>query len=129
LLHPLPGHVRDGAVDDGAGRDLENAVFARAAGFFPTRAAATFFGLLVGPVEKVPQTVGVSVDHEDDIAAAAAVPAVGSALRLELFAPETGAAVTAVAGLGKNFDVIDKHGELGGKSGRGETGKENRRHS
>jgi hypothetical protein len=51
------------------------------------------------------------VGTEDDVAAAATVPATGSALGDKLFPAETDAPPAAVTGLGENFDAIDKHGE------------------
>ena len=53
----------------------------------------------------------MAVDHNDDVAASAAVTAVGTTLGFKLLAPEARAAMTAVAGLGKNFNMIDKHDE------------------
>jgi hypothetical protein len=60
-------------------------------------------------VEKAREVVLVLVGDHDDVAAAPAVAAVGAALRDELFAAEADAAPAAVAGLGVNFDLIDKH--------------------
>ena len=55
------------------------------------------------------QVAFVAVADEDDVAALAAVAAVGSALRDELLATEADAAVAAVTGLQYNLGFVDKH--------------------
>ena len=82
----------------------------------PVRAA---LGLDDRLVEKIRQIVGMDVGPQDHIAAAPAVAAVRATARHEFFAPKTDAAPSAVTGLGKNFDSIDKHkgasAEIAGK--------------
>ncbi len=65
-------------------------------------------------VEKVGEIVGVNVGAKNDVAAATAITAIGTAARHELLAAKTHAAASAVTGLGKNFYSIDKHNELWG---------------
>ena len=55
------------------------------------------------------QAVGAWVGLEHDVAAAAAIAAIGTALGAELAAVEVGIAITALAGAGVNFDLIDEH--------------------
>ena len=61
----------------------------------------------------------IFVAEQDDIAAATAVPAVGTAFRQILLATETQTAVSAVAGTQKNFRFIDKHDGKGNSGSRG----------
>src|SRR5207253_2373519 len=56
------------------------------------------------------EVVGMSIGPQDNIAATAAVTAIRSPFRNEFFAPETDTPASAVSGLRKNFDTIDKHG-------------------
>src|SRR2546430_4972274 len=56
------------------------------------------------------EVVGMSIGPQDNIAATAAVTAIRSPFRNEFLAPETDTPASAVSGLRKNFDTIDKHG-------------------
>jgi hypothetical protein len=58
----------------------------------------------------VEQGRGAGVDHEDDVAAAAAVAAVGTAERLELLPVHRRAAVAAVARGDVQHDLVDERG-------------------
>ena len=62
-------------------------------------------------VEKIRKVVGMDIGPENDVSTTATVAAVGPPARHEFLAPETDAAAPAIAGLGKNFDSIDKHME------------------
>jgi hypothetical protein len=72
-------------------------------------ARGAFLGEVVVLEKEVPEIVGVRVHDEDHIPPGTPVASVGAALGHEFLAPETGAAVSAVAGFGKNADVIDEH--------------------
>ena len=80
----------DGA--DGDGQDQGFAVFAAAP---VAHAGAAVGGVPVRGVVVVQQRGGLGVDAEDDVAAVAAVAAVGTAERLELFAVDGDTAVAA----------------------------------
>ena len=56
------------------------------------------------------EVVGMSIGLQDNVAATAAVTAIRSPFRNEFLAPETDTAPSALSGLRKNFDTIDKHG-------------------
>src|SRR2546423_12638767 len=51
----------------------------------------------------------MSIGPQDNIAAATAVTAIRSPFRNEFLAPETDTSASALSGLRKNFDAIDKH--------------------
>ncbi len=51
----------------------------------------------------------MDIRAQDDIAAAAAIPAIGPAARHEFLAPEAYATPPAVTGLREDFDSINKH--------------------
>ena len=79
-----------------------------------TRAlAALARGSVAGATMRLPavglQVAFVPVADQDDVAALAAVTAVGSALRDEFLATEADAAVAAVTGLQFNLGFVDKH--------------------
>ena len=61
-------------------------------------------------VEQAREIIDMHVGPENHVAAAAAIAAIRPTLRHELFATKTYAATATVAGLGLNFDSIDKHG-------------------
>jgi hypothetical protein len=55
------------------------------------------------------KVVGMSIGPQDNIAATAAVTAIRSSFRNEFLTPETDTPASALSGLRKNFDTIDKH--------------------
>jgi len=55
------------------------------------------------------KVVRVLISLQDDITAASAVTSIRSPLGNEFFAPETDTPPSALSGLRKNFDAIDKH--------------------
>ncbi len=57
------------------------------------------------------KVVRVLISLQDNIAAASAVTPIRSPLGNEFFAPETDTPPSALSGLRKNFDAIDKHDE------------------
>src|SRR5438105_7176888 len=60
-------------------------------------------------VEKMSEVVRVLISLQDNIAAASAVTPIRSPLGNEFLAPETDTPPSALSGLRKNFDAIDKH--------------------
>ena len=79
-----------------------------------TRALAALAGrAIAGATVRLPavslQVAFVTVTDQDDVAALAAVTAVGSALRDEFLATEADAAVASVTGLQFNLGFVDKH--------------------
>src|SRR6266478_8563025 len=60
-------------------------------------------------VEKMSKVVRVLISLHDNIAAASAVTPIRSPLGDEFFAPETDTPPSALSGLRKNFDALDKH--------------------
>src|SRR5947207_1369512 len=56
------------------------------------------------------EVVGMPIGPQDNIAATAAVTAIRSSFRNEFLAPKTDTPASALSGLRKNFDTIDKHG-------------------
>ena len=85
-----------------------------AAGAVPVAALAraAVAGLLVRVVVEVQQRVHAGVDLEDDVAAVAAVAAVGPAERLVLLAVDRGHPVAAVAGGHVHDHSVDESGHL-----------------
>src|SRR5207302_10282292 len=69
----------------------------------------TVFCFNNGLVEQMSEVVGMSIGPQDTIAAAAAITAIRSPFRNEFLAPETDTSASALSGLRKNFDTIDKH--------------------
>ena len=69
----------------------------------------TIFGFDNWLVEKVRQSICMSIGSQDHIASAATVATVGTAMWHKLLAAETHAAAPALACLGKNLDPIDEH--------------------
>jgi hypothetical protein len=62
------------------------------------------------------KVIEVVIGLEDDVAAAAAVAAAGTAFGAIRFAEEGDTAFSAVSGAGVHFDFVDEHGN---KKGRG----------
>jgi hypothetical protein len=93
----FPGGKR---VDDGAGWNLEEAGFAVFAGAVVAAALAAVAGAGVGTEAEIDEVVDLGVHLEDDVAAAAAIAAIGPASGDEFFAVEADGAVAAVAGPG-----------------------------
>ena len=76
--------------------------------FFPAPVSAVF-RLNNRLVEKMSKVVRVLISPQDNIAAASAVTPIRSPFGNEFFAPETDTPPSALSGLRKNFDAIDKH--------------------
>jgi hypothetical protein len=55
----------------------------------------------------------VGIDDEHDVASRSTITPIGTTLGNKFLPSEAGAAVPAVSGLGKNADVINKHGKIG----------------
>ena len=102
-----------GAVDHRARRHLENEVIARAPRLFLSHPGRALFGVILMLIEKAPEVVGVGVDDEHDVASRATITPIGTTLGHEFLPPEARGTVSAVSGLGKNADVINKHGKIG----------------
>ena len=60
-------------------------------------------------VKKVGQIIDMHVGTQNHIATAPAIAAIRSALRHKFLSSKTHRPTPAIAGLGKNFDSIDKH--------------------
>src|SRR6185295_12062281 len=60
-------------------------------------------------VEKMSKVVRVLISLQDNVAAASAVTPIRPPFGNEFFAPETDTPPSALSGLRKNFDAIDKH--------------------
>ena len=96
-----------------ADRDLQDDGVAVEAGAVGAHAVLAALALVLRVIAEVDEgVVALRADH-DDVAAAAAVAARGSAAGNELLAAEGHAAVAAVAGFDANFCFIDEHGEPG----------------
>ena len=97
--------VKEGRAD----RDLERDGIAIEAGAVGAHAVLSALALVFRVVAEVDEgVVALRADH-DDIAAAAAVAAGGTASGNELLAAEGHAAIAAVAGFDANFCFIDEH--------------------
>src|SRR5438552_1476928 len=88
---------------------LQDHVLARMAGAVGAFAVASAIGLEFAIVTVSQQRVVVWVGFKINVAAMAAVTAGGTASRNIFFAPESDAAVAAVAGLHENFGFINEH--------------------
>src|SRR5437667_4571242 len=88
---------------------LQDHVLARMAGAVGAFAVASAIGLEFTIVTVSQQRVVVWVGFKINVAAMAAVTAGGTASRNIFFAPESDAAVAAVAGLHENFGFINEH--------------------
>ena len=106
VVHQFAG---DFVVNDGADRNLQDDVFALAAGLVGAFAVTSALGLVFGIEAEVDQRVVALAGFHDDVAAVAAVAAGGPAARHELLAPEGHAAVAAVAGFHPNFGFVNEH--------------------
>jgi hypothetical protein len=84
------------------------------AGAVGAHAVLSALRLVLGIVAEMDERVVALAGLHDDVAAAAAVAARGSAAGHKLLPPEGHAAVAAVAGLYANFCFIDEHGEDSG---------------
>jgi len=94
-----------------ADRHLQRDVAARlaaAVGAFAAGAAARFEDFLESEIE---ERVEVGVGDQEDVAARAAVAAVGPAARDELLAAKAQRALAAVSGRDMDFDFVYKHGD------------------
>ena len=72
-------------------------------------ALSTRFGFEQTAVTEIYQRIDVAVRYEDDIAALAAITAIGAAFGYKFFVTETAHAVSALAGLHKYSCSVYKH--------------------
>ena len=108
------GHILDdfaalGIAHQRSGRHGNHRVLARRAVHLARLAIAAVFGNELALIAEGEQRVGALVDTQDDIAAPAAVAAVGSARGNIFFAAEGHGTVAAVPRLDIDFYMIDKH--------------------
>ena len=112
----MAGEVADHLVGvdvdhDRADRDGNHPVLAALAVHLAAHAVLAALRLELALVAEVDQGVEVFVGLDPDVAAVAAVAAVGPAQRDELLAPEAHAAVAAVSGDHCDFGFVDEfHG-------------------
>src|SRR5207302_43763 len=106
----IPQNVATVAVEnDGTRRHGEDQVAALPAVAVGALAGGALLGVPVFAVDDLGQAVGAGDGAEEDVAAVAAVAAVGAALGDVLLPPETEAAPPAVAAFDKNGDPIHEH--------------------
>ena len=103
-------HLTAGVLDDGAVGDGEDEVVAVGAATLVAFAGSAVGGDAVGAVVVVEQGGDLHVDAHDDVAAVAAVTAVGSAEGLELLATHGGTTVPPVARDNVQGDAVDEGG-------------------
>ena len=108
------GHILDdfaalGVAHQRSWRHGNHRVLARGAVHLARLAVSAVFGDEFALVAEGKQGVGALVDAQDDVAAPAAVTAVGSARGDIFFAAEGDGAVSAVSRLDIDFYMIDKH--------------------
>jgi hypothetical protein len=101
-------------VKGSADGDLEDDGVAVEAGAVGAHAVLAALALVFGVVAEVDEGVVALRAFHDNVAAAAAVAARGTAAGDELLAAEGHAAVAAVAGFDANFCFIDEHGKSQG---------------
>ena len=114
------GHVRDlheltivpSLVHDRADGNVQGHIRAALAGPQRTLALLTLAGREQPLEPEVQQRIQVGAGDDEDRAAAAAVPAIGTPARYELLAPEAHRSRAAVAGLYANVDFVDKGGHI-----------------
>src|SRR5690606_8729383 len=94
--------------DDGAERNTEDRGFALATVAVLALAVVAPLGARVRFVVVVDEVVRVVLSHEHQVAALAAVTAIGSAPRLVFLAPEADAPSAAVAGKGFDDALVDE---------------------
>src|SRR5690606_25886740 len=99
-------------LDGGARRDLNDEVRAVAAVPVGALAVAPVFGFVVNPVLEVHEGPKALVDFEDDVAAPAAVAAVGPARRHVLLPPEAHRPVATVSPFDVDAGCIQEHRSL-----------------
>ena len=104
--------------DLGADRDLDDKVGAARAGAVASRSGRTALCLEMLGIAKVDQRVETGHRFEDDVAALAAVAAVGAAIFDIFFTPERHRAGAAVAGLDEDLGLVE---EMHGGAFRAET--------
>jgi hypothetical protein len=98
-----------GVEEHGAYGNLEDGIFAVAAGAVGAHAVFAALAFVLGIEAEVDQGVVALADFEDDVAAVSAVAAGGSTAGNELFTAKGHAAITPVTGFDPNFGFIDKH--------------------
>src|SRR5687767_13380826 len=101
-----------GVPDDGAGRDVDVKVLTGFAVTLATAAGAAVFGQEALVELKRQQARQALPNLEADIAAAAAIAAVGAAARHIFFAAERARTPAAVAGFDVDLGAIDEHHEI-----------------
>ena len=107
VVNKLAGFL---VVEGGADGDLEGDGFSVEAGAVGSQAVLAALGLVLRVVAEVDEGVVALRGDHDDVAAATAVAAGGTAAGHELFAAEGHAAVAAVAGFYFDSCFIDEHG-------------------
>ena len=100
------GHLAARVVDLRAQRDVDEGIVAAPARLAPALAVHAALGAQMPPEAERREVAHVRVGDQDDVAAVAAVAAVGAALRHELLAPEGDAPVTAATGLHDHVRAI-----------------------
>ena len=101
--------VRLGIVDQRAGRELQDEVFASPARALAALALPPVLGALLRLEAEMGQGVHAAGGLQNDTAAVAAVAARGPALGDELLAAERDAAVSALARADLDLCFVDKH--------------------
>src|ERR1700689_421842 len=98
-----------GVVDEGSRGNANDQIFAAEAGHFFAHSGVSARGLPMMPAGEIEEGVLVGIGDEDNVAAVAAIAAVGAAFG-DVFLPSEGdAAVAAVAGFDLNDGFIDEH--------------------
>lgn len=113
LADEVGEHVALLVEDDGAVGHVQDEVLAVLAGAVVTGTGLAVGGLAVRGVVVVEKRGDGLVDDQDHIAAAAAVPAVGPAERLELLPVDGGAAVASVTRGDMQLDAVHEGGHGG----------------
>ena len=97
-------------IDNRPRRHRHDAILRALAKTLPSPAPVAIARLHDRLIKKRRQIILMRIRPQNHRAPAPAIPAIRPALRHKRFAPERDRAIPAVAGLGKNSDVIDKHG-------------------
>src|SRR5262249_22255057 len=97
-------------VDHRADRDADENVGAIAAGAVAAHSVAAVLGAPVRMILEMKEGVDGVVGEQDDVAAPAAVAAIGSALGNVLLAPEAHAPIAAFARTNEDGGLVDEHG-------------------
>jgi len=106
VVNELAGFL---VVQSGTDGDLEGDGFSIESGAVGSEAVLATLGLVLGVIAEMDEGVVALRGDHDDVAAASAVAAGGTAAGNELFAAEGHAAIAAVAGFYLDFCFIDEH--------------------